>query len=72
MMTGAIRDLDPRGFGFIASDDGTPRFFAAQELRGGATFERLTIGQRVTFKPARHPRRGPKALNIYLEQAVAA
>ena len=72
MMTGAIRDLDPRGFGFITGDDGTPRFFAAQELRGIA-FERLTVGQRVAFKPAVNPRRGPKALNVYLEQqAVAA
>ena len=62
-MTGVIKTLRDRGFGFIAPDGGAKDvFFHATELKGAA-FEDLKEGTKVTFDMAESDK-GPKAVNI--------
>lgn len=72
-MTGTVRSLDQRGFGFIDGDDGQERFFPARELHG-VTFQSLRPGQRVTFDPRPGwASKGPRAHRVgLLTDQVAA
>lgn len=64
-MTGLIKTLRDRGFGFIAPDGGAKDvFFHATEYKSGA-FEDLREGQKVTFDIAESDK-GPKAVNVQL------
>lgn len=73
-MSGVIQRLDPRGFGFIFGDDGVHYFFHAKKhfLAAGVVFEKLVVGQRVQFTPAKHPFRGPRAVSVLPVPAEAA
>ncbi len=70
-MTGTIKTVDQRGFGFILGDDGVRRFFHAKWLRAGFVFETLQQDQRVRFKPTAHPLRGPRAVDVRLDPPEA-
>ena len=48
-MTGTIRKLNDRGFGFINGDGRVSYFFHATGLGKGLTFEDLHEGDNVTF-----------------------
>ena len=62
-MTGTIKTLKDRGFGFIAVE-GEERdlFFHSKELRGVA-FDALKVGDAVTFEVAQSDK-GPNAVNV--------
>jgi CspA family cold shock protein len=58
-MTGTIKTLTDRGFGFIAQEGQTKDlFFHSKELKG-VTYEELRVGDVVTFDVTE----GPKGLN---------
>ena len=63
-MTGTIKTLTNKGFGFIASADGNEYFFH-QSACTGVSFDQLREGQSVTFEKGRGPK-GPRAENVRL------
>lgn len=64
-MTGVIKTLRDRGFGFIAPDGGAKDvFFHASEVKNAA-FEDLKEGAKVTFD-VEESDKGPKAVNVQL------
>ncbi len=62
-MTGTIKTLTDRGFGFI-SQEGQAKdlFFHSKDLQG-VTFEELKEGDTVTFEVA-EGQKGPAAVNV--------
>ncbi|MEK7117066.1 MAG: cold shock domain-containing protein [Patescibacteria group bacterium] len=65
-MTGTIKKLNPRGFGFIEQDGQTGDiFFHKSELKD-VTFEELKEGDKLTFdvKPAEEGGKGPSATDV--------
>ena len=61
-MTGTIKTLTGKGFGFIALADGTEYFFH-QSACSGVRFDELREGQSVTFETGQGPK-GPRAENV--------
>jgi cold shock protein len=61
-MTGTIKTLTGKGFGFIATADGTEYFFH-QSACSGVRFDELREGQPVTFEKGQGPK-GPRAENV--------
>jgi CspA family cold shock protein len=61
-MTGTIKRLTDKGFGFIASGDGSEYFFH-QSACSGVRFDELREGQSVTFERGQGPK-GPRAENV--------
>ncbi len=62
-MTGTIKTLTDRGFGFIARDGETKDlFFHSKELKG-VTYEELKEGDTVTFDVV-DGEKGPAATNV--------
>ena len=63
-MTGTIKTLTEKGFGFIARE-GVEKdlFFHANDLKGGITFNDLKVGDAVTFDVEEGPK-GPNAKNV--------
>jgi CspA family cold shock protein len=62
-MTGTIKTLTGRGFGFIAREGETKDlFFHAKELQG-VTFDDLKVGDAVTFDLVEGDK-GPSAVNV--------
>ena len=62
-MTGTIKTLTDRGFGFIAREgEAKDLFFHSKELRG-VEFDQLQVGDTVTFEVADGPK-GPSAVNV--------
>ena len=62
-MTGTIKTLTDRGFGFIARDGETKDlFFHSKELKG-VTYEELKEGDNVTFDVV-DGEKGPAATNV--------
>ena len=58
-MTGTIKTLTDRGFGFISQEgESKDLFFHSKELKG-VTYEELKVGDVVTFEVTE----GPKGLN---------
>jgi CspA family cold shock protein len=58
-MTGTIKTLTDRGFGFISQEgESKDLFFHSKELKG-VTYEELKVGDAVTFEIVE----GPKGLN---------
>ncbi len=58
-MTGTIKTLTDRGFGFISREgEAKDLFFHSKELKG-VTYEELKVGDTVTFEVTE----GPKGLN---------
>jgi cold shock protein len=63
-MTGTVRKVMDRGFGFIAGSDGTEYFFHQSACRDVQLFE-LREGQAVTFEKGQGAK-GPRAENVRL------
>jgi CspA family cold shock protein len=61
-MTGTIKRLTDKGFGFIAAGDGSEYFFH-QSACQGVRFDDLREGQTVTFTAGQGPK-GPRAENV--------
>lgn len=72
MMIGTIvRMRQDRGFGFIKAETGDQYFFHAKQCARTFPFERLEIGQRVTFEPEQGPQ-GLRAANVDVYSPDAA
>mgnify|MGYP001567967117 FL=1 len=62
-MTGTIKTLTDRGFGFIAREgEAKDLFFHSKELQG-VTFDELKVGDAVTFEVVDGDK-GPAATNV--------
>ncbi len=62
-MTGTIKTLTDRGFGFIAREGETKDlFFHSKDLQG-VTFEELKVGDAVTFEISQGEK-GPAAVKV--------
>ena len=62
-MTGTIKTLTDRGFGFIAREgEAKDLFFHSKELQG-VTFDELKVGDTLTFEVAQGDK-GPSAVNV--------
>ena len=62
-MTGTIKTLTDRGFGFIAREgEAKDLFFHSNELQGVA-FAELKVGDAVTFE-VKDGEKGPAAVNV--------
>lgn len=62
-MTGTIKTLTDRGFGFIAREgESKDLFFHSKELQG-VTFDELKVGDAVSFDVAEGPK-GPNAVGV--------
>ena len=62
-MTGTIKTLTEKGFGFIAREGETKDlFFHSKELKG-VTFDELKVGDAVTFDVV-EGEKGPAATNV--------
>jgi CspA family cold shock protein len=62
-MTGTIKTLTDRGFGFISRDgEAKDLFFHSKDLKG-VTFDELKQGDMVSFEVADGPK-GPAAVNV--------
>jgi CspA family cold shock protein len=62
-MTGTIKTLTDRGFGFIAREgEAKDLFFHSKELQG-VTFDELKVGDTLTFEIAQGDK-GPSAVNV--------
>ena len=63
MMTGTIKTLTPKGFGFIAREgEVKDLFFHSKELKG-VTYAELKEGDKVSFEVA-EGEKGPAAVNV--------
>jgi cold shock protein len=61
-ITGTIKRLNSKGFGFIAAADGNEYFFHSSAC-SGTRFEDLREGQSVTFERGEGPK-GPRGENV--------
>ena len=62
-MTGTIKKLTDRGFGFIAREgEAKDLFFHSKDLTG-VTFDELKVGDTVSFEVAQGEK-GPSAKNV--------
>ncbi len=62
-MTGTIKTLTDRGFGFISREgEAKDLFFHSKEL-SGVTFDELKVGDQVTFEVTQGEK-GPAATNV--------
>lgn len=65
-LSGTIKRLNDRGFGFIAASDGNEYFFHSSACTQ-ARFEELREGQAVTFDCEQGPK-GPRGANVRLAE----
>jgi len=63
-MTGRIKTLSERAFGFIKGEDGKEYFFHQSALKN-AKFAQLHEGDEVTFEDAEGAK-GPRAEDVFL------
>jgi len=65
-MTGTIKKLNERGFGFIEREGETGDLFFHKSALSGVTFEELKEGDEVSFEvePAKEGGKGPSATNV--------
>ena len=62
-MTGTIKTLTEKGFGFISREgESKDLFFHSKELKG-VTFAELKVGETVSFEVVDGPK-GPAATNV--------
>ncbi len=64
-MTGTIKTLTDRGFGFIASEGMAKEIFFHSSSLVGTTFEQLKMGDTVSFD-TEDSDKGPRAVNVQL------
>lgn len=62
-MTGTIKTLTDRGFGFIGRDGGEKDLFFHSKDLVGVTFDELKVGDALTFEVTDGPK-GPNAVNV--------
>lgn len=62
-MTGTIKTLTDRGFGFIAREGETKDLFFHSKELSGVTFEELKVGDVVSFEVI-EAEKGPAAVNV--------
>lgn len=62
-MTGTIKTLTPRGFGFIAREGETKDLFFHSKDLNGVAFDDLKVGDTVTFEVV-DTEKGPSAKNV--------
>jgi CspA family cold shock protein len=62
-MTGTIKTLTPRGFGFITREGETKDLFFHSKDLVGVTFDELKVGDTLTFEITEGPK-GPAATNV--------
>lgn len=64
MPTGTIKKVvNDRGFGFISAEDGRDYFFHRSGLDPALDFDRLVMGERVTFD-VEASQKGPRATRV--------
>jgi len=65
-MTGKIKKLNERGFGFIEQEGQTGDLFFHKSALVGVTFEELKEGDTLSFEvePAKEGGKGPSATNV--------
>lgn len=65
-MTGTIKKLNERGFGFIEQEGQTGDLFFHKSALSGVTFEELKEGDKVSFevKPGEEGGKGPSATDV--------
>ncbi len=62
-MTGTIKTLTPRGFGFISREGETKDLFFHSKDLSGVTFDSLKVGDTVNFEVTQGEK-GPAATNV--------
>lgn len=62
-MTGTIKTLTDRGFGFIAREGETKDLFFHSKELSGVTFDELKVGDVVSFEVI-EAEKGPAAVNV--------
>lgn len=62
-MNGSIKTLKDKGFGFIASEDGSEDIFFHSSELNGIEFDELQEGDKVTFETEQSDK-GPRAVNV--------
>jgi len=62
-MTGTIKTLTDRGFGFIAREGEVKDLFFHSKDLSGVTFDELKVGDAVTFEVV-EGEKGPSAQNV--------
>lgn len=62
-MTGTIKTLTDRGFGFIGRDGGEKDLFFHSKDLVGVTFDELKVGDALNFEVTDGPK-GPNAVNV--------
>ncbi len=62
-MTGKIKTLTDRGFGFIARDGEVKDLFFHSKDLSGVTFDELKVGDEVSFEVVQGEK-GPSAKNV--------
>ena len=62
-MTGIIKTLNERGFGFISREGETKDLFFHSKELSGVTFEELKVGDKVTFEVIQSEK-GPAAVKV--------
>jgi CspA family cold shock protein len=60
--SGTIKRITDKGFGFIATPDGTEYFFHQSACKN-TPFDSLRVGESVTFTVGQGPK-GPRAENV--------
>ena len=66
-MTGTIKRLTDKGFGFIAVEGAPKDIFFHSDALVGVTFDELKVDQAVTFE-TEESEKGPRARNVQLAQ----
>ncbi|KKW33193.1 MAG: putative cold shock protein scoF [Candidatus Uhrbacteria bacterium GW2011_GWA2_53_10] len=62
-MTGTIKRLTDRGFGFIAQEGQAKELFFHSSALSGVNFDELREGDNVTFETEQSDK-GPRAINV--------
>jgi cold shock protein len=65
MMTGTIKTLTEKGFGFIAREGETKDLFFHSKELVGVTFDELKVGDNVSFEVVENEK-GPAATKVTL------
>ncbi len=62
-MTGTIKRLTDKGFGFITPEDNSKDIFFHSESLQGVTFDELKVGDKVSFE-TEESEKGPRASGV--------
>lgn len=62
-MTGTIKTLTDKGFGFISAEGQEKEIFFHSSALVGVTYDQLAVGNTVSFDTEDSPK-GPRAVNV--------